>query len=187
MRGEEAISPKQVRDVLIYDELTGEFLWKKRHSEMFSDGAKTAIHQCRIWNSNFAGKVAFTATDKDGYRQGSIFNYKLKPHRIAWAYCFGFWPSGQIDHINGNVLDNRIENLREVTASDNQKNRKKDPRNVSGFTGVNWHIASKKWRAFVGSDGKFIHLGVFSCFGQAVSARKEANKLFEFSDRHGQQ
>jgi hypothetical protein len=76
------------------------------------------------------------------------------------------------DHINGNRLDNRRENLRLVTKSQNMRNQGLSKRSRSGFKGVNKH--QKKWRAYICIDGKQKHLGVFLDKKQAALAYNEA-------------
>ncbi len=65
-------------------------------------------------------------------------------HHAVWAVCKGRWPEQQIDHINGNKRDNRIENLREVSASENNMNvlHTWKPNAKTGLPGVNKHGSS---------------------------------------------
>lgn len=72
-------------------------------------------------------------------------------------------PKGMsVDHINGNTLDNRRENLRICSHTENLKNLKKPKNNKSGIKGVSWYPKSNKWRAVITSNGKFYHLGLFA-------------------------
>ena len=72
-------------------------------------------------------------------------------------------PEGmQVDHINGDPLDNRRENLRLATASQNQANRRKREAATSIYKGVSWHKKAGKWRATIGiGNGKQEHLGFY--------------------------
>jgi hypothetical protein len=89
------------------------------------------------------------------YHQGRNF----QAHRLAWFYCYGRWPVGQIDHINRNALDNRIENLREATHSQNRINRVQ-PNHSTGFRGVD--KKRNRYRARVYADGKAYNSKTFA-------------------------
>ena len=84
-------------------------------------------------------------------------------HRLAWLYVHGEWPSKLIDHINGNPTDNRIANLRDVSASINAQNQrsatKKNKR--SKLIGAHFHVQSGKFLAHIRLDGVTRHLGSF--------------------------
>ena len=93
-----------------------------------------------------------------------------------------------IDHINGDKLDNRIENLRSATVGQNQHNRKTNTNNTSGYKGVCWDKAMKKWRARIKLEDKSIHLGYFTNAEEADkvvrAAREELHGSFA---NHGDQ
>lgn len=80
-------------------------------------------------------------------------------------------PDGMFtDHINGNSLDNRKQNLRICSLSQNQQNKKKSPINTSGYKGVTWNKKAKKWQAQIGLDYKLIYIGLFSSKIDAAKA-----------------
>jgi len=79
-----------------------------------------------------------------------------------------------VDHINGNPADNRRGNLREATLSQNQGNRKTSLFSKSGYKGVSWHKASKKFRARLGTKTGEIYLGLFDSPEAAALAYNEA-------------
>lgn len=90
-------------------------------------------------------------------------------------------PSKQVDHINGNGLDNRRFNLRICTNSQNHFNTKMYKNNPSGFKGVYFHKLMKKWQAKIMKNGKEYRLGYFkSAIEAAMAYDKKALKL------HGQ-
>lgn len=66
------------------------------------------------------------------------------------------------DHKNRNGLDNRKENLRICSQSQNQYNRKKQVNNTSGFKGISWHKKSKKWQVNLRIPGKQLYFGLYS-------------------------
>ena len=121
-----------------------------------------------------------------GYVQTSIKGRFYLVHRIIWEMHNGKIPEGmEIDHINHDRSDNRIENLRLVTGCENKKNQSIRKRNKSGFTGVSWHSKAKKWRAEIKSNGVYRYLGLYSSIDDAINARKEAEKEFMFHENHG--
>lgn len=83
-----------------------------------------------------------------------------------------------IDHISGNGLDNRRENLREATPSQNQINRRISPKNKSGQRGVRWHKYNKQWEASIRVDGKWTYLGMSKDLWAAISMRKLAEEKY---------
>lgn len=81
-----------------------------------------------------------------------------------------------IDHIDGNPLNNKKNNLRACSNSENVKNVGKYTNNTSGFKGVSWHKYVKKYHAHIGNDGQKIHLGYFDKKEEAARAYNEAAK-----------
>ena len=110
----------------------------------------------------------------NGYRRISI-NYKsYLVHRLVWLYHYGEFPKTNLDHINSDRNDNRIENLREASHTKNAINVPNRSNNISGVIGVSLHIASNKWQARISNNKKNIALGIFSFFTDAVKARYNA-------------
>lgn len=114
------------------------------------------------------------ANHPTGYIHVRVGKSMLRVHRIIYAIVYGKLPNGEIDHINGNRADNRIENLREVSSSENSHNFKKYKNNSSGYQGVSWYAQYQKWVAKITIDNRRIHLGYFENLEEAVEARKKA-------------
>ena len=106
-------------------------------------------------------------------------------HRLAWLYVNGEWPNGEIDHINHDPQDNRIDNLRVVNHQTNGKNQKFSISNTSGATGIYWYKRGKKWQASIRVNGGNIHLGYFVNYDDAVAVRKNAEISYGFHKNHG--
>jgi hypothetical protein len=122
-----------------------------------------------------SGDRAGSKKDHRGYRQIRAKGKKYQEHRVVWVLCFGSFPNGEIDHINGVKDDNRIENLREVTRSGNsQAFRSKSKNNSSRFRGVHWHKGSEKWMAQIGITGVTTYIGTFDCEIEAAKAYDRA-------------
>ena len=96
----------------------------------------------------------------------TIKNKKIKLHQLVLGKKDGF----EIDHINHDKLDNRKQNLRFATRSQNAMNTKS--------TGYYWHKRDKKWRPQIGINNRIIYLGYFDKEKDAIKARKEAEKKY---------
>lgn len=129
-------------------------------------------------------------TDKgNGYRMVCLNRRKLLVHRVIWEMHNGTIPDGmEVDHMDGNRSNNRIENLRIVSRSINNRNRAMQSNNTSGYTGVVWIRSRQKWGARVKVNGKQISLGCFDSIERAVKARDDfVASIGGFTERHGKQ
>ena len=98
-------------------------------------------------------------------------------HRLAWLYIHGRWPDKNLDHINKDLVDNRMANLRECLQVENMQNKRQYRNNSSGCTGVVWNKKSRRWQAQIQVRGKNVHLGFFVLKDDAIKARKEAEPV----------
>lgn len=130
-------------------------------------------------------KIVNKPDSTTGYIKLSIAGKQVYSHRVAWFLFFGEEPKVGIDHVNQIKTDNRISNLRLASKSENGRNTKLPRDNTSGVIGVSWSKISQKWRAYISVEGKQHHLGLFDSKEDAISARKDANILFNFSENHG--
>lgn len=178
------IAAKTCRQLLSYSPSSGKLTWLHRcaASPLFSHLSEKRIE---YWNSRWAGKEAFTATQGQGYLVGSVMGRPLRAHRVAWAIYYGDWPEGHIDHINHDRTDNRITNLRLVDRSMNMRNQKMPCVNTTGVIGVSWIADRNKWRAQIYCGGSSTHLGYFNEIEEAKAARKKAEKSFAYHPNHG--
>ena len=157
---------EEIKNNFLYDPKTG-FIYR------FISGSRHSIR-----------KVEASPT-KDNYLYASFNERKFPQHRIAWLLFNGEWPNGEIDHINGNSLDNRFENLRDVSHAINGRNVKLSALNKSGASGVRWKKAINKWVAEITVGGKKTHLGCFESVDDAIKARKFAEYQNGFHNNHG--
>ena len=111
----------------------------------------------------------------DGYRNVILDYVTFKVHRVVWAMHFGVWPSGLLDHVDGNPSNNRISNLRPATHVQNMRNRRKHKNNTSGIKGVRKNRNGSKWAAYIQIDGKNTNLGSFDSAEEAADAYRKAS------------
>lgn len=107
------------------------------------------------------GAVAGCIQKRTGYRHMSVKGVLREAHQWIFIYHHGWLPT-QIDHIDTNPLNCRIENLRPATSSQNGRNKKLNCNNKSGIKGVNWFRRDGKWEAKCKVDGKLHFLGRFA-------------------------
>lgn len=99
-------------------------------------------------------------------------------HRIIWKWMTGEDPPHQIDHRNGNSLDNRWNNLRLATPGQNLANQKSTPGSSSRYLGVHWCNKHKKWIAQIRKNNKNHRLGSFSNEEKAAKVYDRAARRF---------
>jgi len=156
-----------LRECLDYNPETGEFQWRLRPFTHFRK-PETA----NMWNGKWAGKRA-GASDSLGYRQICINRVLYGAHRLAWVLMKGdSFSMLEIDHINGDPGDNRINNLRLLTRTANNANT---PRHRGDETGVRGIIRRPEGRfaVFITTRGPRRWLGTFDTIDEAFSARQE--------------
>lgn len=130
-----------------------------------------------------AGALARTkgSPNRDRYFV-SINGATFRAHRIIYAMHHGIDPGKmQIDHINGDSTDNRIENLRLATSQQNNRNRRIASNNKSGVRGVCWCRSKRKWKAYIMIDGKMHNLGGFDSL-QDAQAKRISAEIMHFGE-----
>lgn len=151
------LTAEVLRTVLHYAPDTGVFTW-------------LVIPTSRIPAGAVAGSLGST-----GHYIIALHNKQWKAHRLAWLYMTGSWPVNEIDHINGNRADNRFINLRDVTRKENTQNQRRAARSSkSGLLGATPY--KNVWRAAIGADGVWKHLGFYSTPEEAHAAYLEAKR-----------
>lgn len=155
---ETAFDPRQIRELFDYDESTGHLIWKQK----------------RVGVRVRDGKLIAGCRRPDGYIVVRIDGKAILAHRVVWAWVHGEWPSGDIDHINMVKSDNRLQNLRAATRSENFGNLTARKHNRVGVKNVFKAKTEGKWIARIRKDFKSYHLGTFDSIEQARAAHREA-------------
>ncbi len=151
-----------------YDPEIGKFVWKISKSGCSGVG-------------NEAGGI-----NTFGYRQIRILGKLEMAHRLAWLWYYKDLPDKELDHINGNKLDNRISNLREVTRSENVNNNLKPLKhNKCGFRGVSYY-GEGVYKAQIRYENNYRSLGLFKTAEEAHSAYLKAKKELHLSTFYGE-
>lgn len=156
---EQLLSAERARELFHYDPETGLLTWKTRYSP-FS----------RVRIGAVAGRM-----DHKGYRTVTIKSYEYFIHRVIWLMVTGEWPKFSVDHINGNRVDNRLANLRDIPHVMNMHNyHRANSGNKLSLLGVTQR-PSGKFRAQI-RKGENIHLGTFETAEAAHAAYVEAKR-----------
>lgn len=147
-----------VKELFIYDD--GNLYWKINRTGTAKQGTK-------------AGSINPTT----GYMRVKVNGKQRLVHRIIYLFHHGVLPA-ILDHINGNILDNRIENLREATPAQNQYNAKLRKDNTSGIKGVTFRKSQKTWQVRVKINGVRKYIGDYKSLELAEIAATEARNKY---------
>lgn len=166
----DALTVERAREILRYEPVTGRLYRRVGAANHVKAGDEAG------WTETINGIR---------YRRVRVSGRLYYAHRLAWLIVTGEWPKGQVDHEDGDGLNNRWENLRDATHQQNQQNRKLSRNNTSGVTGVCRHKLTGKWQTKIKVNGKDKHLGLFEDLEDAASARKEAEEKYGYHENHG--
>lgn len=155
----------------------------ERLKELFSYDDGRLIRKIAV-RGNLAGSNA-GSIQKRGYFATTVDYKKVYNHRIIFCLFNGYMPKC-VDHIDGNKENNKIENLREASETQNKWNSRRPTTNTSGIKGVGLHKASGKWRAHCRVNGLIKHLGLFDSKEDArIAVEKYRTQHHEEFARHG--
>lgn len=161
------ITQKRLKELLNYDENTGVF-----------------TRRISISNNSLAGDVV-GFDDGNGYIQIGVDGNQYRAHRLAWLYVKGEFTKKTIDHENHDRSDNKFNNLREASHSENCRNVSLSINNKSGFIGVTWDKERGKWYSSIRVNQKTKSLGRFVNLSDAVLVRIKAEEKYGFHLNHG--
>lgn len=152
---------------------------------LFDYDEKTGIVTNKTSTSNRI-KVGDVVKGGGRYLRVGIKGKRYALHRLIWKMYYGETPD-EIDHINGDKHDNRLENLRNIAHHQNQKNTSLYSHNTSGIMGVRWSERDRKWQSYIRVCSRLINLGLFKVKEDAIEARKRAENEYGFHPNHGRE
>lgn len=164
-------------DLLDSNTETGEITFKFRDVGWF-DHCKNPMASASRWNGRLANKPAFTTINTSGYLCGRVLNKTLMAHRVIWAIHNGSFPDFEIDHINGDKMDNKLSNLRLATLTQNQHNTGLRATNSTGYKGVSFRKNQGRFTSSISVNSKSVHLGSFDTAELASEAYQIAAKRY---------
>lgn len=144
---------------LIYDPASGKLRWAQMLSRKCPPGSEAGT------------------PNKQRHLVIQVNRKRYMAHRVAWLLHYGKPPTGVIDHINGDGMDNRISNLRDVSQQVNQQNRRSPQINSgSGLIGASLHKMTGKWMAQIKTPEGQKYLGLFPTAEAAHAAYVNAKR-----------
>ena len=143
----------------LFDYKDGELYWKFSLS-------------CKSPKGTVAGSIKH-----DNYRRIGLNKKVYLAHRLIYMMFHGYIPK-IVDHIDGNPLNNNIENLREATKSQNCQSQKLPINNTSGYKNISWNKKYNKWRVALKVNNKEIHIGYFANLELADLVAQEARNKY---------
>jgi hypothetical protein len=160
------ISKELLNEIFHYED--GNLIWKKKIAK-------------NITLNKVAGR-----TIHHGYKMIGLYGRAYMSHRLIFMFHYGYFPK-EVDHIDGNKSNNKIDNLRPATHSQNLKNQKLRTNNVSGCKNVGWSKREQKWRVRLTVNYKEKHIGYFLDRELADLVAIEATNLYhgKFSSYKG--
>lgn len=160
------LTQERIRALLHYDPESGVWLWR--------------LHR----GKGCAGKPAGTVTT-EGYLMIIVDGIRTHASRLAFLYMEGELPPRDADHINRVRSDDRWENLRRATRSQNNVNAPANRRSGTGARGVHFHKGAKRYRAQITKNRKMTSLGYFDTIAEASAAYMRAAKKIYGDFAHG--
>lgn len=157
-----------LKEYLDYNPNTGILTWIKKPSKRANMGQR-------------AGSLV----PKSGYRSINFFGRSYPEHHVVWCWYYGEWSELFIDHIDHVRDNNRIHNLREVTALQNAQNKRKRENTHVNEAGIWYNKRRKRYVAEISVKGKKVFQQSFVDVEDAIKARRAKLKELGFHSNHG--
>ena len=165
------LSYDEAKKMVAYDPESGSLTW------LLIEGEKSKIWQIRRIRA--VGRIA-DKTTPEGYRRIRLKNQNWLSHRIVWLLFYGEWPNDEVDHIDGDGLNNKISNLRIATSQQNKWNSRVHKSNKLGMRNIfipsrpqrkKYCVQFMHYEGGKGGRGKYLYKKSFETLEKAVEAR----------------
>ncbi len=157
-------TPEQIAKVLRVDE-AGNLWWIQQ---------KVGRSRPRVMN-----KPVGSFLQNGSYIQFGLDGTKYLAHTVCWVLYYGKWPERSLDHIDGNTLNNRKDNLREVSYSENKHNQQKLYKsNTTGYSGITYSKRDATYMVRLSISNTRIYAGTFNSLERAIVARISLEKKY---------
>lgn len=173
----EELTVEYLKECFIY--LEGRLYWNPKRPRFHFKSDKT--YKCYMSRNASKPFGAVHGYHQTRYIRGMVSGVLLLEHVIVWVLFNNEFPERQIDHIDGNGLNNNIENLRTVLPKDQNKNQPLRKDNKSGYHGVKKHQKNNSWVVTINSEYK----GTRKTLEEAVAFRKELEVQYNYHENHG--
>lgn len=135
----------------------------------YDESSSTCLRFKNMYHAKKNGKEAFVEITKDGYFRGQLKGgRRFMAHRVVWFLVYGYWPEF-VDHNDGDKLNNKADNLSDVSGSENQQNRE-----YSEITGGYFEKRVGKWHSRIKVNGRVFFLGFFDTKEECRAAYAKA-------------
>jgi hypothetical protein len=167
-------SQKYLRECFTYNRRTGVLRWRRRPRRHFA-----TTNSWAVWNRKHARTIAGCLVPA-GYRYVGLNHTIYKAHRVIWKIVTSREPPATIDHVKGNVADNRWHRLRAATMLEQNWNARLKRNNTSGHCGV-YRVGSGRYGAHIRINRAYRYLGTFDTKEEAAAVRNKAARALHRS------
>lgn len=164
---------ESAQSVSLHTSISQENLTQEKVRELFDYQDGDLVWRVSLGKAKKGNKAG---CESNGYIVTSIGRRPFRNHRIIWLWHHGYIPEGFLDHIDRNPKNNRIENLREVSNSCNQRNSIQRP-SFSGVKGVCWDKSNGMWLAYIKINMVLVNLGRHATLLEAACHRLTAEQF----------
>ena len=175
------ITAERLRELVVYDPLEGTFKWKETWSNYRQKGQEFGSY-------SHNGKPSLDGKQRaPHYKIVRLDGKFYRLHRLAFLYVTGRFPPQEVRFVDGNTLNLRWDNLKCADARDRARNQRLRYDSSTRVQGVHYDKRRKKYVAYIGVNGKKVHLGYHRFLWKAVAVREIALREEGYWQNHGEE